>query len=378
MSSRSATTTYRFPFIRPAVPLPEDWLPYLAESYEQQWFSNFGPAARRLEAAFSEAFGEPGDAFVLTSSATTALAACLIASAITGPVLVPAFTFPATFAAVRIAGGEPVLFDVDPVTWSADSELLERALRNTGARAAVLVAPFGITQDFSVHVSLCEAREAVAVIDNAAGLGGGPRQRCALRGGAFEVYSLHATKPFSVGEGGVIHTVLPQVSALRSAINFGLPWNPGSSPKWGINGKMPEISAAIGLAALSVYDEALRIRRRQAARYVELFDRFDRVAVHRGIADAPWQTFPCLFPDADAADDFSERTERLGLQIRRYYQPSLADWGGIAMADDCSAARDLARRMVCLPVYPRVTEAEIAGMHEIVGAALEKCLGKRT
>src|SRR5690242_5468700 len=151
MAPRYLAEKYRFPLIRPAVPEPESWLPFLRESYEHQWFSNFGPAADRLERALAEAFGEPGDVFVLTSSATSGLAACLIAAGVVGPVLVPAFTFPATFAAVRMAGAEPVLVDVDATTWSCDPDGLRRALKQTGARAAILVAPFGISQDFAAH-----------------------------------------------------------------------------------------------------------------------------------------------------------------------------------------------------------------------------------
>jgi len=275
-----------------------------------------------------------------------------------------------------MAGCEPVLFDVDPTTWSADGDRLEMALRKTGAHAAILVAPFGITQNFSSHVALCEAREAVVVIDNAAGLGGGSPDRRTSRGDAFEVYSLHATKPFAVGEGGAIQTNLQHSPALRSAINFGLPWNLDAPARWGINGKMPEVTAAIGLAALSTYADALRIRQQQAARYSELLSRFDTIGINRRVADAPWQVFPCLFPSGSAADSFIENTARQGLQARRYYQPSLADWGGLATADDCSISHDLARRMVCLPVYSRITEDEIDCMHDIVHTSVEECLRK--
>jgi dTDP-4-amino-4,6-dideoxygalactose transaminase len=374
MAPRYAGRKYRFPLIRPAIPEPESWLPFLRDSYAHQWFSNFGPAVDRFEAELGRAFGEPEDVFVLTSSATAGLAACLIAAGVAGPVLVPAFTFPATFAAVRMAGAEPFLVDVDPITWSCDVNALQQGLKQTGARAAILVAPFGITQDFADHVACCEAAEAVAVIDNAAGLGGGPRQRRMLRGNAMEVYSLHATKPFAVGEGGAIQADREWASRLRSAINFGLPWQPGGTPSWGINGKMPEVTAAIGLAALAGYGNALQMRQMQAARYCELIGRFNRVVIHRGIADAPWQVFPCLLPTPQAASDFVDAAARHGLEVRRYYQPSLADWGGVRAFDDCPASRDLASRMVCLPVYPSISEGEIDGLHEVVATALADAL----
>lgn len=374
MAGKISLRKYRFPLVRPAVPPPGDWLPLLQESYDHGWFSNFGPVAGRLEGALAESFGEAGDEFVLTLSATAGLAACLIAKGIVGPVLTPAFTFPATAGAIRMAGAEPVLVDVSSATWACDAEKLEYALKRTGAGAVVLVAPFGISQNFTRHVALCEMYGAAVIVDNAAGLGGGPRERSGLRGNALEVYSLHATKPLAVGEGGAIQADRDRAPALRSAINFGLAPGADGLPTWGINGKMAEVSAAIGLAALAQYPVALGARRAQVRRYIELFDRFDRVTIHRGVEDAPWQVFPCLLPSGACADDFEKTTALLDLQIRRYYRPSLSEWGGIAAVDDCPISRDLSDRMVCLPVYSAIAEEEIEEMHDIVRTALQECL----
>jgi dTDP-4-amino-4,6-dideoxygalactose transaminase len=120
---------YRFPVVRSAFPAPEKWRPYLEESYAQNLFTNFGPAANRFETALTGQFGEKNDAFIAVSSATAGLAACLIAEQVSGIVLVPAFTFPATTAAVRMAGAEPMLVDVDPVTWACDAQ--KRGRRST-------------------------------------------------------------------------------------------------------------------------------------------------------------------------------------------------------------------------------------------------------
>jgi dTDP-4-amino-4,6-dideoxygalactose transaminase len=370
MSGNAPRANYLYPLIRPVVPAPEEWIPFLGESYRRHWFSNFGPAAAQFEAGLATEFGEPEDKFVVTSSATAGLCACLIAGRITGPVLVPAFTFPATVAAIRMAGAEPWLIDVNAATWSCDLEKLGDALRKTGAAAVMPVAPFGITQDFAGHRALCEAVGALMIVDNAAGLGGGARQRQAVRGNAFEVFSLHATKPFAVGEGGAIRTDEAHVAALRSAINFGLPWRPQVPSGHGINGKMPEIAAAVGLAILERYGDIVRERQRQAALYMDLLGRFDELAFPTDAAAAPWQVFPCLLPSAEATSHFVEETARRGLEVRQYYRPSLTEWGGIPIAGDCSTADDLAARMVCLPVYSHTTEAEIAGIHEIVALVM--------
>lgn len=370
MKRHAGPSKFRFPVVRPSLPTPDEWSPYLRETYEQHWFTNFGPAVTRFEAALAAEFGEPGDAFVTTANATCALTACLIAERISGIVLVPAFTFPASAGAVRMADAEPMLVDVDPVTWACDVEKLARALDRTHAEAVMLVAPFGITQDFSAHVALCRSRGVAVVIDNAAGLGGGPRSRRALRGTAYEVFSLHATKPFGIGEGGVIQAPADRVAALRSAINFGFPHDPKQGGGWGINGKMPEFSAAIGLAMLDRYPDVLAFRRAQARRYMELLAGFQDIAVHRGLGDAPWSVLPCLLPSAAAAEDVVGEAGRRGLEIRRYFRPSLSRWGGIRSAGDCSVSETLADRMICLPIYSRATQEEIAEMHGIV----ETCL----
>ncbi|HEY1796708.1 MAG TPA: DegT/DnrJ/EryC1/StrS family aminotransferase [Stellaceae bacterium] len=374
MTKASGPSPFRFPMVRPDLPEPADWLPYLRDSYDVRWFANFGPAATRFEAALAAQFGEADDAFVAASSATSALAACLIAEGVTGTVLLPAFTFPASVSAIRMARAEPALIDVDPMNWACDLASLERGLDRTRAEAVMLVAPFGITQDFSTHVALCASRGIPVIVDNAAGFGGGGRARRRLRGTACEVYSLHATKPFALGEGGAIQTPKDRVARLRAALNFGLPWSPERSAAYGINGKMPEISAAVGLAVLADYPDTLVARRAQARRYIALVGRYDGVAINRRLPDAPWQIFPCLLPSARAVVDFVEAAASRGLEVRRYYRPSLSQWGGIELADDCPVSEDLAERMVCLPIYTRATKREIAELHGIVEASFEAAL----
>lgn len=357
--------------VRPALPPPASWTPYLDESYREEWYSNFGPVSARLERALAAEFGHDGEEFVLASSATSGLAACLIAERIAGPVLVPAFTFPATASAVRMAGAEPVLIDVDAARWACDAAALGRALDKIGARAVMLVAPFGIAQDFSAHLALCAARGAVAIIDNAAGLGG-PRRAC--RGAVYEVFSLHATKPFAIGEGGAVAMPETRVENFRAALNFGLPSVPTAEARWGINGKMSDFAAAIGLAVLDTYRDIVAARRQQARRYLGLLGQFADIAVHRGVGDAPWQVFPCLMPTPDAAAAFVAAAQPRGLELRRYYRPSLAEGGFMACAEDCAVSAMLAERMVCLPVYSRISEAELAELHRIVAACLERSL----
>jgi dTDP-4-amino-4,6-dideoxygalactose transaminase len=172
----------------------------------------------------------------------------------------------------------------------------------------------------------------------------------------------------------VVHTTSDRVDALRSAINFGFPLNAEHRGRWGINGKMSEFAAAIGMAVLDRYDDVLAIRRLQARRYIDMFARFDDIVIHRDIAGTPWWGFPCLLPSESAVENFVAEAGRRGLEARRYYWPSLSHWGGIAAAEKCPVSEMLSERMVCLPIYTQATAGEIAEIHRIVAMCLTHSL----
>jgi dTDP-4-amino-4,6-dideoxygalactose transaminase len=365
----SRRTVYRFPIIRPLMPEPSRWLQYLDASYKAKWYSNFGPLVRQLESELTGAFCHPGERIASTASGTSGIAAALIALGVRGNVLIPAFTFPATVSAVVMAGAHPCVLDVDPETWALSAPLLEQALQSQEYGAVVLVVPFGIARDFQVHFDICSRYGVPVVIDNASGFGirtlSLPGERC------MEVYSLHATKPFAIGEGGAIRSHASHEEALRRALNFGLLSGGALAGSWGINGKMPEISAAVGLAVLREFEEVLARRMATAARYGELVRNYECLRYRSDIDRSPWQAFPVLFPTPAMAEAFIRNSAASGLEIRIAYSPSLEDWPGTTKIAPCPNARSLAERVACLPIYSDITEQEIAGILAIAREALE-------
>jgi len=363
-----------FPLIRPEFPPVRDWEGHLAEAYAARRFSNYGPLSHRLEAWLAETWGDTDTACVLASSGTAAIAAPLIARGISGRVLLPAFTFPATLAAVRMAGATPVLVDVCPADWRVSPQALDDAFGATAARAAVVLSPFGLRSDFSVHARIAARHGGILIIDDAAGLG---VDRTPLESSpdVFEAYSLHATKPFGIGEGGVIFANRASEAALRRALNFGLPASASEPlPTWGINGKLSEFHAAVGLAVAAVFADQLRARRALAARYIAALREFPAVRCCSEPGDSAWQFFPLLLPTREAADAFEEQTRRLEMEIRRYYRPALSSWPDVACAGACPVAEDLSQRMCCLPVYPNASDAEASRMVAIASSALRRAL----
>ena len=178
--------------------------------------------------------------------------------------LIPAFTFPATLSAVMGAGLHAVAADVDPSTGMLTPGSIGSAVRDLGVHAVIVVRPYGFWSDISGLVAECHAHHIPLIVDSAAGLGVAAEVIERFSSGeSIEVFSLHATKPFGVGEGGCIMSPQAYEHNLRSALNFGL-WAPGNlAPGSGLNGKMSELTAAMGRAVLE--NLANRIMERQQA-----------------------------------------------------------------------------------------------------------------
>lgn len=354
--NHKAEIIYDIRAVWPEIPEPSAWVQYLCDSIDQNWHSNFGPASRRFEAEMLNMFGGNGETVVATSSATSAISASLIAHGVSGQVPCPAFTFQATAGAILGAGCEPFIMDVDPVTGAVTPEVLDQALQATGARAAVVVAPYGLTCDFRKHAEVCHTRSARLIIDNAAGLGvaRGAQVGLALGDTVDEVYSLHATKVFGVGEGGLIFTSPLYEGPIRSAINFGLPSHTShgqpKEPFWGINGKMSESAAAIGLAVAETFLERVCSRQVMAAEWIHILSEFPDMVYCCDVTAGPWQCFPIRLPTGEQSQALIEAMKRQHIELRQYYRPSLGSCSGMPSLGECSIAQNLSERAIILPV----------------------------
>lgn len=338
---------FRFPFVRPQLPSPDEIDRHFCKARSVHYFSNFGPASIDFEELVEARYGPLGRA-IACANCTTGLSASLIALRVDGPVLVPAFTFPATLSAVRGAGLQAVVGDVDPNTGILPKAEIERHVQKSNCKAAIIVRPYGIWTDILPLIKTCRSIGIEVVVDNAAGFGiEGSLFKESTSHSAIEVFSLHATKPFGVGEGGIIWAPPGLENDLRSAINFGL-WSLGTlQPGQGLNGKMDELTASMALAVWERWPPRLKERQR----FAEFLNRKAREAgfsTYCAPGDeefSPWQCFPVKLPRDVRTETVVRLCADLGLQVRRYYYPALD------VTHAPGHARDLADRTVCLPVY---------------------------
>jgi dTDP-4-amino-4,6-dideoxygalactose transaminase len=357
-------TEWLFPFQRPLLPQPERWLPYLAEAYAGHWFSNFGPVAEALERRLSHRLG--GRVVQTVANGTVAITAALLALDRKGPVVCPSFTFPATLMAVLEAGCTPLLADVDPQTWEMGPAQIEAVLPHLSIPPVAIlgVRPFGLCRDQAPLEDWCREREIPLILDSAAALGGALDDgRPVGSQGFMETFSLHATKVFAVGEGGAIACDPQWQALLRQVINFGMV--NGHPSRAGVNGKLSEFAAAIGLGQEDVFDDHLHVRRAAADRYRAFFATYwPPWTPPQNPGHPPWQAYPLLAPSPEALAAVLQAAAELGVQLRRYYHPALhqTPFGSNYARMPLPVSDALASRMLCFPIYSDLDAEEQGGL----------------
>ncbi len=361
----------RYPFLRPELATPQEWLPLLDEVYEKGWFTNYGPLSQRLGHELTSYYAHQGYEFVMTSNATAGLTSCLLAlkqhsslasDAARTKVIMPGFTFPATMQAVLAAGLEPLLCDARADDCFIDEARLADLLKEHADTvcAVMPVRAYGFHKPFDSLLQLTLPYEIPVIVDAAAALpatDSGIFYGMDYAPGYFEVFSFHATKVFAVGEGGAICCPQSYVGPLKEAMNFGI--KPDKSFYRGVNAKMDEFAAARGLALLVRFDDIIERKKAFLVRYNALFERIGRpdiVVMNRDLY-SPYQSLPIFVKDNAFA--LLEELEKVNIGSRVYYTPSMSEGCVDADASAFPVSAMLSRSMLCLPVYSRYSDEEL-------------------
>jgi dTDP-4-amino-4,6-dideoxygalactose transaminase len=229
----------KVPYQRPLLPTADKIAPYLERIDDNRYYSNSGHLVLEFEQRLADLFGAP---CVTASSATSALTACLLALDLPKGSFIacPSWTFVATPASIVAAGHIPYFFDC------CEDGISTVASATWDCSAIVLVAPFGAPVGSSKLLS--GYINIPILIDAAAGFDA--FSTVCKPGKIPVVISTHATKTFGTGEGGFVTcSDEPFLKRVRNILNFGMN-EKREIETCGLNGKMSEYHAAVGLAGL--------------------------------------------------------------------------------------------------------------------------------
>ena len=370
---------------RPNVEGRDRFIRRVDEIFDRRWLTNDGPLVQELERSMASLLGVRH--CIAVANATLGLQLAARATGLTGEVIVPSFTFVATAHALAWQGLEPVFCDVDPRTHTLDPASVERAI--TPRTSGVLgVHVWGRGCDVEALQSICDRHGLRLLFDAAHALmctHGGQR----IGGfGAAEVFSFHATKFFNSFEGGAITTNDDDLAArLRAMRNFGYD-DTDCIVDVGINAKMSEVSAAMGLTALESLVDILAVNSRNFLGYAEHLAGIPGVSLS-GPREGERSNYQYVVLELDSnvlgisRDQVLQVLRAEGILARRYFAPvchRVRPYSERPNQVDLPATDALADRVLQLPTGTAVGPAELAAVSAVLrfvaahGPEIARCL----
>jgi dTDP-4-amino-4,6-dideoxygalactose transaminase len=344
---------------------------------DSRWLTNDGPFVKEFEQRIADLVSVKH--CIAMCNGTVALEIAIRALGMKGEVIVPSFTFIATAHALQWQGITPVFCDIDPRTHTLDPVKVERAItpKTTGI---IGVHVWGYPCDIEALAEIAARRNLKLIFDAAHAFACSYKGRMIGSFGDAEVFSFHATKFFNTLEGGAVVTNDDELATkLRLMRNFGFTGYDEVS-YIGTNGKMNEISAAMGLTSLESLDEFLAVNRRNYLCYrEELRD----IAGARVLAYDETETCNYQYIVLELDEAFTRTVSRDELwriltaenvMARRYFYPGchrMEPYRSNSPELQLPETDRLAGRVLCLPTGTAVTENDVKIICQVLKLVIE-------
>jgi dTDP-4-amino-4,6-dideoxygalactose transaminase len=373
------------PFALPHITQAE--IDEVVDTLRSGWLST-GPKTKRFEREFAAAVGSPHA--VAVSSATAALHLALDALRL-GPgdeVIVPVYTFTASAAVVVHCGARPVFVDVDPRTCNLDPARFKAAI-TPRTRAVIVVHIGGLPAEMDAILAIARAHHIAVVEDAAHAFPARYRGRMVGTIGDLTAFSFYATKTLATGDGGMLVTANAEYAARATLMALhGMSrdaWKRYTTEgSWryevleaGFKYNMTDLAAAIGLHQLARRDWLLARRRAIAARYTAAFAEMSELETPPDPDDVEhaWHLYPLrlhlerlaigrdAFITALTAANIGTSVHFIPLPLHPYYRDTFQ-----LAPEDFPAALSAYQREISLPIYPSMTDEDVADVIAAVTA----------
>ena len=352
------------PVMRPELPPLERYVELLRDIWSSHMLSNFAEFAQRFERRAQEYLGTPRVRSVASGDIGLMVALKALDLPAGAEAVVPSFTFNSTVNAVIWNGLVPVFADIDPATLCADPADVARCVT---PRTRVIVATHVFGNPCDADRLRQAAGELPLVFDAAHGFGSRFRGRAVGTLGDVEVFSFSGTKLVTTGEGGLVSAATDDLMRrVEYARAYGFQGD-YESHFTGLNGKLSELHAALGVLTIEMVERAVARRNAIAARYRD------------ALAGLPGVSFQAVDPrDRSTFKDFGivcerdrdgleARLSQAGIQTKRYFRPchtmrAFRPWAtrGLPATEAAYA------RILCLPIFNELPDADVDTIATVV------------
>jgi len=345
------------PVTKPFLPPQDSYQAYLNGIWKRQWLTNMGPLASDLELKLKEHLKVKHLLYV--TNGTVALQMAIKALDLKGEIITTPFSFVATTSSIVWEGCTPVFVDIDSESLNIDGQQIEAAI--TDKTSAILATHvYGNPCDVELIDKIAKRHNLKVIYDAAHAFGVEVNGKSIFEFGDISTCSLHATKLYHSGEGGLVitkdATLLKKLAHIR---NFGFD-GPESFVELGLNGKNSEFHAAMGLANLNFIEQITRKR-------IDLTERYDERLKNLNARRPLWHNasenncayYPIIINTEELLLKIKQKLDANEIFTRRYFYPSLASSLPYVESSKMAKTDDISKRVLCLPLYYDLTVEEI-------------------
>ncbi len=338
---------------------------YVDRIYESGWLTNNGQFVQELEKRLAVYLGVEN--LMVTANGTIALQIAFRALGMKGKVITTPFTFVATSSSLVWEGLIPVFADIDSGTFNITAESIHNKITDE-TKAILPVHVFGNPCEADEIEKLAQKHGLKLLFDAAHAFGVNYKNTSVLNYGDASILSFHSTKIFHTIEGGaIIFKEKKDLDIARRMINFGITGY-DQVEGLGINGKMNEFQAAMGLCVLDDIDELLRRRMAVYMRYSEAFSGISGLKLQKIDPHAAYNYayFPMVFDSEITREKIYGLLKKNDIFPRRYFSPSLDTLDYLGYKEKMPVSDQISKRILCLPLYESLTAVQQSRIIELL------------
>jgi len=329
------------------LPPLKEYQELLQRAWNNKWLTNRGELVVELEEKISDKLAcKKG---IAMNNGTIPLQIALKLLGKKGEVITTPFSYVATTSAIIWESCTPIFVDINPIYWTIDPDKIEAVITNK-TTCILATHVFGNPCDVQKIDDLAKKHNLSVVYDAAHSFGVTINGKSIFEFGDISTCSFHATKIFHTGEGGMLFASDEKLfNDAYNAHNFGHN-GPTAFYGVGINGKMSELSAALGLAVLPYFDQTILARKEIADYYfTNLNENIKTICIREGVE---WNNsyFPVVFETEKLLLEIVVKLNEENIFPRRYFYPSLNTLHFVN-GSSCPISESLASRILCLPLF---------------------------
>ncbi|MDD3534882.1 MAG: DegT/DnrJ/EryC1/StrS family aminotransferase [Candidatus Cloacimonetes bacterium] len=358
---------------KPYLPPQEEYQALLPNLWDSRHLTNAGVYHQKLEDELKSLF--VADSVSLVNNGTIALEIAIQAMGLKGKVITTPYSFVATANSILLKGLEPVFIDIEDNGFNLEPELIEDAC-DAQTSAIMPVHVYGLPCQNKTIQEIADRKGLQIIYDAAHAFGIKENGESILNWGDVSTLSFHATKVFHTFEGGAIvspHSELKKsIDSLRS---FG--FEDEDVVALGTNAKMNEAQAAMGLVLLRHLDNIIGLRKKWHELYIELLRGIEGITLLNipPNLEHNYAYFPILInkPYPLTRDQLYDKFTEQNIFPRKYFYPLITDFSlyknySILSKHKIPNARRVADSVLCLPLYPDLTEKDVERICKVLSA----------